>query len=47
MAKATITLEMELEGEKRPIYVSVRPHVDSFLHRMSRLYEIVVFTASL
>ena len=44
---ATITVELEFEGEKSPIYVNVRPHVASFLHRMSRLYEIVVFTASL
>jgi TFIIF-interacting CTD phosphatase-like protein len=29
------------------VYVTKRPHVDEFLHRVGELYECVLFTASL
>merc|ERR1711971_203646 len=40
-------ITIELEGEEHNVYVLKRPCVDVFLERMSNLYEIVVYTASL
>eukprot|EP00764_Aduncisulcus_paluster_P009123 gnl/Carplike_NY0171/3008_a4043_488.p1 GENE.gnl/Carplike_NY0171/3008_a4043_488~~gnl/Carplike_NY0171/3008_a4043_488.p1 ORF type:complete len:383 (-),score=108.06 gnl/Carplike_NY0171/3008_a4043_488:70-1218(-) len=40
-------IAVELDGKKRAIFVSKRPYVDEFMRRMSGLYEIVIFTASL
>lgn len=38
-------LEVEIEeGEKG--YVSIRPYALSFLKKMSKLFEIIIFTAS-
>lgn len=42
-----ITLPIEIDGQTCVIYVLVRPFVSEFLKRMSKHYELVVFTASL
>lgn len=42
-----ITLQIDIDGQVCTIYVLVRPYVAEFLKKMSKLYEIVVFTASL
>ena len=42
-----ITLPVEIDGQICIIYVLVRPLVAEFLKRMHKLYELVVFTASL
>jgi RNA polymerase II subunit A small phosphatase-like protein len=42
-----LTLNVDIEGTERTIYVAKRPHVDEFLLHCGELYEIVVFTASL
>lgn len=44
---ADIILPVEIEGQICQIYIQVRPGVSEFLKRMSKLYELVVFTASL
>jgi RNA polymerase II subunit A small phosphatase-like protein len=44
---ADIILPVEIEGQICQIYILVRPGVTSFLQRMSKHYEMVVFTASL
>ena len=44
---ADIILPVEIEGQICQIYILVRPGVSSFLKRMSKHYEMVVFTASL
>ena len=36
-----------LEGNSHNIYVAKRPYVEEFLRRMSKVYELVVFTASI
>ena len=40
--EASITLKLNTN-----IYVRLRPHLANFLGRMSKIYEIVAFTASL
>jgi RNA polymerase II subunit A small phosphatase-like protein len=40
-------LSIDIEGIQSNVYVLVRPHVDAFLEKMSEIYEIVIFTASL
>lgn len=35
-----------IEGVKHTVYVLKRPFVDDFLYEMSKIYEIVIFTAS-
>lgn len=42
-----IVLKIELEGRVHDIQVLVRPGVDEFLDKMAKIYELVVFTASL
>jgi RNA polymerase II subunit A small phosphatase-like protein len=42
-----IVLKIELEGRYHDIHVLVRPGVDEFLEKMSKHYELIVFTASL
>ena len=44
--KSDVTLEIELEGEIHQIHVLIRPGVQEFLENMSKLYEIIIFTAS-
>ena len=41
-----IILKIELENELHDIHVMVRPGVSEFLKNMGKLYEIVIFTAS-
>ena len=40
-------LPIEIEGRICEIFVLKRPGVDEFLRKMSHLYEVVIFTASL
>jgi len=42
-----IVLKIELEGRVHDIQVLVRPGVEEFLDKMTKIYELVVFTASL
>ena len=41
-----VVIQIELENEMHDIHVMVRPGVKEFLEKMSKLYEIVIFTAS-
>ena len=41
-----ITLKIELEDELHDIHILVRPGVKEFLQNMGKIYEIVIFTAS-
>ena len=38
---------MQFDGKQHTIHVLKRPYVDEFLDKMSQLYEIVIFTASI
>lgn len=38
---------VEIDGTIHNVFVLKRPGVDTFMKRMSNIYEIVVFTASL
>ena len=40
-------LPVEIDGQICTIYVLVRPFVAQFLKRMHKIYELVIFTASL
>ena len=40
-------IPVEIEGDFYNVYVYLRPGVTEFLRRMSEIYEIVVYTASL
>ena len=40
-------IEVVMDGKIGPVYLSIRPGVSEFLERMSKLYELVIFTASL
>lgn len=42
----SFTVNINVQGKKQRLYVSKRPGVDNFLQRVSKFYEIVVFTAS-
>ena len=44
---ADYVLPVEIEGVVHQVYVIKRPGCDEFLARMGRLYEVVIFTASL
>ena len=44
---ADILLPVEIDGQVCTIYVLVRPFVAQFLKRMHKIYELVIFTASL
>ena len=41
-----ITLTIELDNEIHDIYILVRPGVKQFLEKMSKIFEVVIFTAS-
>ncbi len=41
-----LVLSMTVDGSKVKVGVNIRPHVMTFLKRMARKYEIVIFTAS-
>jgi RNA polymerase II subunit A small phosphatase-like protein len=45
--KSDMVLKIEFEGRMHDVHVLVRPGVDEFLEKMSRHYELVIFTASL
>lgn len=47
MRKPDLVLNIELDGRLQNVFVLIRPHVEEFLVKMSRLYELVIFTASL
>lgn len=42
-----IILPVEFEGEKCDVYVSVRPGAKEFISELAKVYEIVIFTASM
>lgn len=44
---ANIVLPVEIEGSTCNIFILVRPGVGEFLEKMSKYYELVIFTASL
>ncbi len=44
---ADYVLPVEIEGVVHQVYVIKRPGCDEFLARMGKLYEVVIFTASL
>jgi Dullard-like phosphatase family protein len=41
-----VIIQIEIENEVHDIHVMVRPGVKEFLEKMDKLYEIVIFTAS-
>lgn len=43
----SIALNLDKEYGLSYIYVGKRPHLDEFLEEVGRLFEIVIFTASL
>jgi len=45
--KSDIVIPIEIENEMHDIFVLVRPGVKEFLEKMDKLFEIVVFTASI
>jgi Dullard-like phosphatase family protein len=45
--RSDITLRVELDRKMHTIHVLKRPGVDQFLERLSKHYEIAIFTASL
>ena len=46
-SKPDIVLPIEIEGNICQVYVVVRPGTELFLQRLSKIYEIVIYTASL
>ena len=46
-SKEDIVFNMQFDGKQHTIHVLKRPYVDEFLDKMSKLYEIVIFTASI
>jgi RNA polymerase II subunit A small phosphatase-like protein len=42
-----MVLNIEFENRMHDVHVLIRPGVDEFLEKMSRHYELVIFTASL
>ena len=44
---ADFIIPVEIDGVVHQVYVLKRPHVDEFLQRMGKLFECVLFTASL
>jgi len=47
VATADIVIDVEIEAELHKVYVRKRPGCDEFLLESSKLYEIVVYTASM
>ena len=45
--KSDINLSINVDGINHLVHVLKRPFVDEFLQRMSKFYEIVIFTASI
>jgi len=46
VANSDFIIPIVIEGVRHTVYVLKRPFVDDFLYEMSKIYEIVVFTAS-
>ena len=46
-SKEDIVFDMIYDGKKHTIHVLKRPYVDEFLEKMSNLFELVIFTASI
>ena len=42
-----ITINVEIENKIHNVYILVRPGAEEFLEKMSKIFEIVIFTASL
>jgi len=40
-------IQVQIEGMCHEVYVAKRPYVDEFLDRVAKIYEVVIFTASL
>jgi RNA polymerase II subunit A small phosphatase-like protein len=47
ISSADYIVPVEIESQTHNVYVVKRPGVDNFLLQMGKIYEIVVFTASL
>ena len=45
--KSDIKLKIELENEIHDIFILVRPGMQQFLEKMGKIFEIVIFTASI
>ena len=45
--KSDLVIQIEIENEIHDIHVKVRPGVKEFLEKMDKIYELVVFTASI
>lgn len=45
--KPDIILPVEIEGNVCNVFVLIRPGTELFLQRLSKVYEIVIYTASL
>jgi RNA polymerase II subunit A small phosphatase-like protein len=45
--KSDIVFKIDLDNQLHDIHVMIRPGVNDFLKRMGKLYEIVIFTASI
>jgi RNA polymerase II subunit A small phosphatase-like protein len=45
--RSDMVLRIEFDKRMHDVHVLVRPGVDEFLEKMSRHYELVIFTASL
>ena len=44
--QSDVILKIDIENQIHDIHVLIRPGVQTFLNRLSKLYEIVIFTAS-
>ena len=44
--QSDVILKIDIENQTHDIHVLIRPGVQAFLQRLSKLYEIVIFTAS-
>lgn len=47
VSNADFVIPVEIDGTVHQVYVLKRPHVDEFLQTMGKLFECVLFTASL
>ncbi|KAJ1567709.1 E3 SUMO-protein ligase SIZ2 [Cladochytrium tenue] len=47
VSNADFIIPVEIDNTVHNVYVLKRPGVDTFLHRLGRQFEVVVFTASL
>ncbi|XP_051543722.1 CTD small phosphatase-like protein isoform X2 [Myxocyprinus asiaticus] len=47
ISNADFIVPVEIDGTVHQVYVLKRPHVDEFLQKMGKLFECVLFTASL